>query len=431
MRVIVIGGGIIGLSAAHYLQEAGCEVVVLEKGDLTDNCSFGNMGYLSPSHFVPLASPGVLAQGVWWLLHAESPFYIRPSLDWQLIDWGLKFMRAATPAHAERSARPLADLLLLSKAETKRWAESGLLDMEYTEHGCVMWYNTPKGEKNEMETARRAEDLGLKVTVLNSEQAKALEPDAQIEVRGGILYHDDAHLYPNALMEQLPRVLERCGVRILRNSEAIGFERSNRVIVAVRYRPAGASNGAEERLSADLVVLAAGSWSPRLARLSGEYLPMMPGKGYSITVDNPQRKLNYPCIFKEAKVALTPWRQRLRIGSTMEIGQTDNRIRLRRVQGILRAVQEYMPGIATDPGVQAFKDVQTLRQRTWFGYRPLSADGLPYIGFGRHNRNLIIATGHCMIGVSMAAGTGRLVAELATGKPTAIPVADFDPKRYS
>lgn len=431
MRVIVIGGGIIGLSAAYYLQEEGCEVVVLEKGDLTDNCSFGNMGYLSPSHFVPLASPGVVAQGIWWLLHAESPFYIRPSLDWRLIDWGMKFMRAATPAHVERSARPLADLLLLSKAETKRWAESGLLDMEYTEHGCVMWYNTPKGEKNEVETARRAEDLGLKVTVLDRAQAKALEPDAQIEVRGGVLYHDDAHLYPNALMEQLPRVLAHRGVRVLRNSEAVGFERSNQTIVAVRYRPSGASNGAEERLSADLVVLAAGSWSPQLARLSGEYLPMMPGKGYSVTVDNPQRKLNYPCIFKEAKVALTPWRQRLRIGSTMEIGHMDNRVRLRRVQGILRAVQQYMPGIAADPGVQALQDAQMLRQRAWFGYRPLSADGLPYIGFGRHNRNLIIATGHCMIGVSMAAGTGRLVAELATGKPTAIPVADFDPKRYS
>ncbi|MCS7035345.1 MAG: FAD-dependent oxidoreductase [Saprospiraceae bacterium] len=430
MRAIVIGGGVIGLSAAYFLREEGWEVVVLEKGDLTNGCSFGNMGYLSPSHFEPLASPGIVKQGLWWMLRTESPFYIRPSLDWRLFDWGFKFMRAATPAHVERCARPLADLLLLSKAETKQWAESGLFDFEYTERGCVLWYNTPEGEKSEAATARRAEELGLKITVLNREQARALEPDAQMEVRGGVLYHDDAHLYPNALMQQLPRVLERRGVRVLCNSEVVGFVGSNGAIDAVCYRPVGVAD-AEERLPADIVVLAAGSWSPQVARLCGEYLPMMPGKGYSVTVDAPERTLRHPCILKEAKVALTPWRARLRIGSTLEIGHMDDRIRLRRVQSILRAVGQYLPGIAADPKVCALQDADVLLQRAWFGYRPLSADGMPYIGFGRRSHNLIIATGHAMLGVSLAAGTGRVVAELATGKPTSVDVTPFDPKRYS
>ncbi len=431
MHIIVIGGGVIGLSTAWFLREEGCEVTVLEKGDLTDNCSFGNMGYLSPSHFVTLASPGVVEQGLLWLLNAESPFYIRPSLSWSLVDWGLKFMRASTRAHVERSARPLTDLLLLSKAETKRWIDAGLLQVEYTERGCIMYYNTPKGERGEIETARKAEDLGLKVTVLDRDQARTLEPDAQLEVRGGVLYHDDAHLYPNALMEQLPRLLEARGVRILRNAEVVAFERVNGAIAAVRCRSA-TETGREstERLKADTVVLAAGSWSPSLARLCDEYLPLMPGKGYSITVDNPERTLHHPCILKEAKVALTPWSHRLRIGSTMEIGPMDGRIRLRRVQGILRAVRQYMPGIANDPGVRALEDATTLQRRAWFGYRPLSADGMPYIGFARKNRNLIIATGHSMLGLSLAAGTGKLVAELACGKPTSLPMEPFDPKRF-
>ncbi len=426
MRAIVIGGGIIGLSAAWFLREEGWEVVVLEKGDLSNNCSFGNMGYLSPSHFVPLASPGVVEQGLWWLLQADSPFYIRPSFSWSLIDWGWKFMRSSTRAHVERSIRPLVALLLLSKRETQQWVSSGLLNIEYTEQGCIMYYNTPKGEKSELETARQAEALGLKVTVLDAEQARALEPEALLEVRGGVLYHDDAHLYPNALMEQLPQALESRSVRIWRNAEVTGFERANGTIRSIRYR----IKGVEGRSNADIFVLAAGSWSPRVARLIGEYLPLMPGKGYSVTIDNPERTLRHPCILKEARVALTPWQKRLRIGSTMEIGPMDNRIRIRRVQGILRAVQQYMPGIAAAPSVRALEDEQQLRQRAWYGYRPLSADGMPYIGFARQNRNLIIATGHAMLGISLAAGTGKLVAELASDKPLSMPIDAFDPTRF-
>lgn len=184
----------------------------------------------------------------------------------------------------------------------------------------------------------------------------------------------------------------------------------------------------------DLVVLAAGSWSPQLARLAGEYLPLMPGKGYSMTVDNPQKKLNYPCILLEAKVALTPWNNRLRIGSTMEIGPIDERILFPRVQGILEAVPRFLPGYSDDPAFQELADLErlksNLKEKVWYGFRPVSADGLPYIGFARKNKNLLIATGHAMLGLSMGAGTGKLVAEMAGGKPTSISVAAFDPKRY-
>ena len=95
MRACIIGGGIIGLSTAFYLRESGWEVTLLEKGDLSDNCSFGNMGYLSPSHFVPLAAPGMIAKGLLWMFDVKSPFYVRPSLRWDMMDWGLKFMRHA------------------------------------------------------------------------------------------------------------------------------------------------------------------------------------------------------------------------------------------------------------------------------------------------------------------------------------------------
>ncbi|GAB4495754.1 MAG: FAD-dependent oxidoreductase [Saprospiraceae bacterium] len=431
MKATIIGGGIIGLSTAFYLNDDGWDVTVLERGDLTDNCSFGNMGYLSPSHFVPLAAPGIISQGILWMFRQKSPFYVRPSLNWDLIDWGWKFMRASNQRHVERSARPLVDLLMLSKKLTAEWQTSGLMNFEYTENGCIMYYQTPKKEQEELENARIAADLGLKAEILDREQVQALEPDLRPDVRGGVWFKDDAHLHPNTLMRQLPALLEKRGVKILRNAEVIGFQKENGKITAVRYRT---TNNQELTTDNDLVVLAAGSWSPQLAKMAGEYLPLMPGKGYSMTIETPRQLLRYPCILLEAKVALTPWASRLRIGSTMEIGPVNDRILFPRVQGILEAVPKFLPGYSDDPAFRELADLEKLkthlREKVWFGFRPVSADGMPYIGFAKKTKNLLMATGHAMIGLSMGAGTGKLVAEMAGGKPTSVGVEAFDPKRY-
>lgn len=432
MKATIIGGGIIGLSAAYYLNEDGWDVTVLEKGDLSDNCSFGNMGYLSPSHFVPLAAPGIVSQGILWMFRQKSPFYVRPSLRWDLIDWGLKFVRASTQKHVDRSARPLVDLLMLSKHLTAAWQQSGLMSFEYAEQGCIMYYQTAKKEAEELENARIAGDLGLKTEIISREQAHTLEPDLLPEVRGGVWFKDDAHLHPNTLMKQLAALLEKRGVNIIRNAEVVDFQKERGKIKAVKYRVNS------ERLTTltipDLVVLAAGSWSPQVARMAGEYLPLMPGKGYSMTVDTPRQLLRYPCILLEAKVALTPWASRLRIGSTMEIGPVNDRILFPRVQGILEAVPKFLPGYRNDPVFRALADLEqlkkNLREKVWFGFRPVSADGMPYIGYAKKTENLLIATGHAMLGLSMGAGTGKLVSELAGGKPASMDMKAFDPQRY-
>ena len=432
MKATIIGGGIIGLSAAYYLNEDGWDVTVLEKGDLSDNCSFGNMGYLSPSHFVPLAAPGIVSQGILWMFRQKSPFYVRPSLRWDLIDWGLKFVRASTQKHVDRSARPLVDLLMLSKHLTAAWQQSGLMSFEYAEQGCIMYYQTAKKEAEELENARIAGDLGLKTEIISREQAHTLEPDLLPEVRGGVWFKDDAHLHPNTLMKQLAALLEKRGVNIIRNAEVVDFQKERGKIKTVKYRVN--SDSLTTLTIPDLVVLAAGSWSPQVARMAGEYLPLMPGKGYSMTVDTPRQLLRYPCILLEAKVALTPWASRLRIGSTMEIGPVNDRILFPRVQGILEAVPKFLPGYRNDPVFRALADLEqlkkNLREKVWFGFRPVSADGMPYIGYAKKTENLLIATGHAMLGLSMGAGTGKLVSELAGGKPASMDMKAFDPQRY-
>ncbi len=433
MKATIIGAGIIGLSAAWYLHEAGWQVTVLERGDLRDNCSFGNMGYLSPSHFVPLAAPGMVEKGIAWMFNAKSPFYVRPSLSPALIRWGWRFMRSSTAAHVARSARPLVDLLLLSRDLFARWADAGDMDFQMERKGCIMFYKTSRTEHEELDNARMAEQLGLEVELLDAEAARAIEPDLQPDVRGGVWFKDDAHLYPNALMQQLPALLEKRGVRIVRQAEVTGFEKKNGKITGVRYQ---SGQGAEQEGVAeqDLVVLAAGSWSPKIAAMAGESMLLMPGKGYSTTLDQPVKTLRHPCILLEAKVALTPWAGRLRIGSTMEIGAVNDRILFPRVKGLLEAVPRYLPGYQDDPQFRRLTDWadlnNKLREKVWFGFRPVSADGMPYIGFARHTPNLIIATGHAMLGLSLGAGTGKVVAELASGQTTSVPMEAFDPGRF-
>lgn len=429
-KAIVIGGGIVGLSTAHYLRKDGYEVTVLERSDLSDNCSFGNMGYLSPSHIVPLAAPGMIEQGILWMFQQKSPFYIRPSLNWQLIEWGLKFARHCNQRNVDRGAKPLLDLLLFSKDLFFDWAKQGELQFELEQKGCVMYFQTEKKRKEETAAARIAVDNGLVVEHLDQDRARELEPDLPPNVLGGVWYKDDAHLYPTGLMRQLPGWLEKQGVQIVRNAEVIGFQKDKNKITGVKT--------AAQHYEADLVVLAAGSWSPQVARLAGEHIPLMPGKGYSMTLEQPTKQLHHPCIFLEAKVALTPWANRLRIGSTMEIGAINDRILLPRAQGILEAVPRFMPDFHDDPVFsrlyqKVVKDARSgedVRNEVWFGFRPVSADGLPYIGFAPHTNNLIVATGHAMLGLSLGTGTGKLVAEIAAGRPTSIDTQAFKVDRF-
>ncbi|MBK6997011.1 MAG: FAD-dependent oxidoreductase [Lewinellaceae bacterium] len=435
MNAIIIGGGIIGLSTAYYLQQEGWDVTVLERGDGTEGCSFGNMGYLSPSHFAPLAQPGIISQGILWMFKQKSPFYVRPSLSWGLMDWGMKFARACNADHVKRSAKPMAELLLLSRDLTAQWETSGEMKFDYEQKGCINYFQTAKYEKGELDNVRMGRDLGLDIEMLDRAQCQALEPELLPDVRGAAWYKDDAILYPNELMRQLFNYLEKRGVKIIRNAEVVDIHKDKGEISAVRYRKLSEGLTLSEALTTpDLVVLSAGSWSQPLAKLAGEYLPMMPGKGYSMTVDVPHQPLRHPCILLEAKVAISPWAKRLRIGSTMEIGAMNDRILFPRVQGILEAVPRFFPAYTEDPAFRELADFQKLkekmREKVWFGYRPLSADGVPYIGFAKKTKNLMIATGHAMLGLSFAAGTGKLVAEMAGGKATSIGVGAFDPGRY-
>jgi D-amino-acid dehydrogenase len=415
-KVVIIGGGIIGLSSAFYLQKSGWDVTVLDKGDFSDNCSYGNCGYICPSHFIPLATPGIVKQGLKWMWNSKSPFYVQPRLDWNLINWGLKFIRSATKNHVETAAVPLRDIAIISKKEYESWLSLPGFDFAYENKGLLEIFQTDVGAEHAKHTVEKAHELGLNDTELLSKDAlQALEPHTRINGMGAILFNCDAHCYPNKLMQNLIAYLKQQGAKLVPNQEVIHFEKAGGSIKKIIT--------ADTAYEADEIIIATGSWSRQTAKLLAVKIPLMPGRGYSVTLENSPYKVNYPAVLLEGRAAITPMDgNKIRFGGTMEITSHKTPPRMNRVQGILDAVQRFYPDFTVN---------LPPKEKIWYGYRPCSADGLPYIGRVKKYNNLVMATGHSMLGLSLGAGTGKLVDEIIAGQKTSIEVSSFDPNRFS
>jgi D-amino-acid dehydrogenase len=430
-NVVVIGGGIIGLSSAYYLQKAGHSVTVLDKSDFMDNCSYGNCGYVCPSHFIPLATPGIVRQGLKWMLNSQSPFYVQPRLSRSLIDWGLKFMKSATPEHVDRSAFPLKDIAILSQSEYENtWRPLPHFGFAYEHKGLLEIFQTRAAAEHARHTVEKAHALGLSDTELLDQQAlQEKEPHTRINGLGAIFFRCDAHLYPDKLMHGLLDLLRSSGVELLPNREVVRFETGNGAVKRlITQKPTKEASSvrtdisALEAFEADMVVVATGSWSREMAALLDTRLPLVPGRGYSVTLENSPYRVNHPAILVEGRAAITPMDgNKIRFGGTMEITSTNTPPRYARVQGILNAVKRFFPD---------FDVPMPPREKIWYGYRPCSADGLPYIGRIKRYNNVVIATGHSMLGLSLGAGTGKLVSELVDERPSSIDLKPFAVERF-
>jgi D-amino-acid dehydrogenase len=413
MNAVIIGGGIIGLSSAYYLQKRGWQITLLDKTDLSDNCSYGNLGMIVPSHFVPMASPGMVAQGIRWMLNRKSPFYVKPSLNSDLIRWGLKFIKTSTVTNVERAATPLMNLNLYSKSLYEELCKTPGFDFGMENKGILMYYKTARFEAEERHLAGKAKRMGLDAEPLTKQQVQALEPETELDILGAVHYRCDAHLYPDKLIAQLIQSLEASGVSIVRNTEVKKMVSEKGVIKKLITQ-----NG---EYKADLVVIAGGAMLPQLTRMANINIPLMPGKGYSFTYKNPTHTLNIPAILCEARVAITPMNGYMRYGGTMEIAPVNKSINLNRVQGIVQSVPRYFPGIRL---------AMPAKHEIWYGFRPCSPDGLPYLGRTNKIKNLIVAGGHAMMGLSLGAASGKIVADLANDEKPQVNIDVFEPERF-
>ncbi len=414
-RVLIVGAGVIGLSTAYYCARRGDRVTVVDRHPpRRDGCSFGNAGMVVPSHIVPLAAPGVVRQGLKWLWDTESPFTIRPRWSWEMLAWGYRFWRSAAPEHVRRSAPILRDLNLASRHCFAELAQSAGNEFGLVQNGLLMLCQSQKALDEEAHTATLARELSLPAEVLDPAQAAALDPEIRMEILGAVYFPLDCHLSPARFMDWLQQQLIEMGTQFIWNAEAEGWD-----VTGDRLHALQSSQGT---LAADEFVLCGGAWSARLGQGLRLRLPMQAGKGYSLTLTHPRQLPRICAILTEARVAVTPIGSSLRVAGTMEIAGLDSRIDARRVRGIMRSVCRYYPEFQLDD----FAHTQP-----WCGLRPCSPDGLPYVGRTRRYRNLSIATGHAMMGLSLAPVTGQLISELLAGQSPSIDLTALSPDRYA
>lgn len=413
-KIIIVGGGINGLCAAYFLQKKNTfEITVIDGGDISNSCSFGNMGFLSPSHFTPLASPGVIAEGLKYMLKSTSPFYIKPRLNLPFIQWALKFYQNSNQKTVEKNAPHLSELLNLSRRLMNEIRDDIGDVFEMEEIGCMMMCHSQKTFEEEIKLAEEAKEFGLETQILNREELQKMEPDVELDIYGAVLFKDDAHIHPGKFMVALKKYLENNGVQFQLNTNVTGFKKNHHKIEEV-LTDKGSFSG-------DEIILCGGSRLPELSKKAGVNLLIQGGKGYSYTYDHLEKNIRYPAILVDGRCAVTPWKKSLRIGGTMEFSGNNSVVLIKRMEGIYNSVKLFYPGlnIGFPP-----------KDKIWTGLRPVSPDGLPYIGKARGFDNLLISGGNAMLGISEGAADGQIISDLIEKRSTPIDISAFKVDRF-
>ncbi len=409
--VAIVGGGVVGVSCAYFLRERGARVALLERGEICSGASYGNAGWIFPSHSQPLPAPGVVRQALRWLLDPESPFYVKPRPDPALARWLFGFWRASTAPRARRSFELKRELSLRSLPLFEKLCALPGMDCGLRRGGLLMACAERESLAQLREEVQILSELGGESIELSSEGLRAHAPALSAELAGGVFFPVDAHVEPAAFVRGLAAQASARGVEVHTNTEAIGFERRGERITRVV-----ATRGEFE---ADEFVLASGAWVPGLLAPLGLRVPIEAAKGYSLTYRRPSGFGDTPVMLTEARIGVSPTRSELRFAGTLELAGLDLDINARRVEAIRRGARRFFPDL---PPLD--------RVETWRGLRPCTPDDLPVIGRTRAVPNLSLAGGHGMSGLAQGPITGALIAQLLTGEPPELELAPFSPGRF-
>ena len=407
-QTVVLGGGIIGAMCAWFLSKSGHSVTIVDEGRFGAGCSHGNCGYVSPSHVLPLTAPGALARSLKMMFRRDSPFTIKPRFSPSLWKWLWNFARRCNEHDMLTAAQARYGLLSSSMELYLDLIESENIDCEWEKRGLLFVFLSEQ-EFEEFEHAEKLvhDQFGLRAKPYDGQTLTDLEPALKSGLGGGWHYEDDCHLRPDKMMSGLRRLLESRGVSIIENLKVNGIRREGGKAVAM--------DSAGESIAGNTFVVATGALTPFLNSALGCKIPIQPGTGYSITMPRPERCPSIPMLLEHHRVGITPMQSAYRIGSTMEFAGYDKTLNRKRLDLLRRSAEVYLHEPYCEPV-----------EEEWFGWRPMTWDGKPFIDRSPIMNNVWVAAGHNMLGLSMAPATGKLVAELVGGEAPHI-----DPKPFS
>lgn len=408
---IVIGGGIIGLSCAYYLHKSGHQVTVIDQSNMDSGASYVNAGYLAPSHLIPLAAPGVMKQGLKWMFSDKSPLYIKPRLDPKFIKWAWAFNKSCSQKHVDKAIPVMKEIAVLGRDLYNQIKQDEGFQFQLEKKGLFMLCKTQDMLDEEGHLVAIAKKEGLEARVHTAQEIQQLMPEAQLDIAGGTYFECDHHTTPGEFMNELKAYLIKSGVVMRPEEKVLDLGLDKKTITLVKTNKA--------QYKPDEVVLAAGSWTSMLSRKLNINLLLQAGKGYRIQTQN-ETGITYPSILAEAKVAITPMNGFTRFAGTMEIAGINHNINKNRVEAIAEGVQNYFPGVNLSTNEKA---------EAACGLRPVSPDGMPYIGKSAKCMNLTIATGHAMMGWSLGPSTGKLVQEIIDEVKPSMDMTLFHPDR--
>ena len=409
---IVVGAGVVGIACAHYLSKAGFSVTVIDRGSVAAECSYANCGYICPSHVAPLTEPGAISVALKSLLNPKSPFRVKPTLDLSVWNWMWQFAKRCNHSQVISAGKHLQAILDASMTEYHALiAETGL-QCEWQTKGLLYVFRSHQAMEKFAETDRMlTEHFGVVAKRIEGADLPKLDSGLRDDLTGAFHYPKDCFVRPDLLNQQWASYLTERGVQFIENCQLRGIRKQADRIAAI--------DTSQGSIIADKFVFAMGALSTRWSRELGCSIPIQPGKGYSVTLKRPENCPSYPMLFPEEKVGVSPFSEHMRLGSMMEFAGFDSSIPDYRIQQLRNAARAYLIASVDGPA-----------EETWYGWRPMTWDSLPIIGPIPRLSGAYLATGHNMLGLSLATSTGRLIAEMLSQQPTHIDAGPFSPARF-
>lgn len=409
---LVVGAGHIGIACAHYLHKDGYDVTVIDRSTVGGACSHANCGFLVPSHVLPLTAPAAVWTGMKSVFQPKAAFRVKPQLRAELYRWMFEFGRRCTKRQMLQAGSVLKEILDASMVEYRKLLSDPAIDCEWQDNGMLFVF---RNEDDLQEFGRTdallADEFGLAARYMNGDELAQFEPALLEDLAGAYYYEGDSHLRPDRLNTVWSEQLEKDGVSFV--------EQCSVDAVATWDGQVSGLLTSQGKMTADHYVFATGAWSGQFADSLGCRIPVEPGKGYSVTMTRPEIMPAHPILIPEKHIGVTPFESGYRIASMMEFAGFDASIPRARIQQLKDSA---VPYLKTPEG--------PVEQDTWYGWRPMTWDSLPIIGRVPRLSNALLATGHNMLGLSLAPMTGMAIADLVAERPTDLPLEALSPARF-